>query len=141
MKRHQIEVLYVRWMAPLAGYPSGMGCAKLLKVAFVDESDHDAFGFLDPDDWEAYYIGMNMLMHYTPHGIGHSMVVQEILQDCTNVELMDSTLSEEDKTNEDGHHCQEHGIQPCECDAEQGGNDDDNKDGSDDDDNDNEESD
>jgi hypothetical protein len=48
MKRHQIEVLYVRWMAPLADHRSGMSCAKLPKVAFVDESDHDAYGWLDP---------------------------------------------------------------------------------------------
>jgi hypothetical protein len=48
MKRHQIEILYVRWMAPLSDHRSGMNCARLPKVAFIDESDHDAFGFLDP---------------------------------------------------------------------------------------------
>jgi hypothetical protein len=47
-KRHQIEVLYVRWMAPLADHQSGMSCARLPKIAFIEESDHDAFGFLDP---------------------------------------------------------------------------------------------
>jgi hypothetical protein len=48
IKKHQIEVLHVRWLAPLTGYQSGMDCARLPKVAFVEESDHDAFGFLDP---------------------------------------------------------------------------------------------
>jgi hypothetical protein len=48
IKRHQMEVLYVRWLAPLADHQSGMACARLPKVAFVDESDRDAFGFLDP---------------------------------------------------------------------------------------------
>jgi hypothetical protein len=48
IKRHQIEVLYVRWMAPLIDHQSGMSCARLPKVAFVEDSDSDAFGFLDP---------------------------------------------------------------------------------------------
>jgi hypothetical protein len=49
MKKHQIEVLYVRWLAPLIDHQSGFHCARLPQVAFVDESDHDAFGFLDPN--------------------------------------------------------------------------------------------
>jgi hypothetical protein len=48
MKMYQIEVLYVRWLAPLVGHRSGMNCTRLPKVAFVEESDRDAFGFLDP---------------------------------------------------------------------------------------------
>ncbi|KAG1845733.1 hypothetical protein DFJ58DRAFT_730795 [Suillus subalutaceus] len=48
IKRHQIEVLYVRWLAPLSDHRSGMRCARLPKVAFIEESDRDAFGFLDP---------------------------------------------------------------------------------------------
>jgi hypothetical protein len=48
IKEHQIEVLYVRWMAPLTGHQSGMTCARLPKVAFVEDTDSDAFGFLDP---------------------------------------------------------------------------------------------
>jgi hypothetical protein len=48
-KMHEIEVLYVRWLAPLIGHKSGTNCARLPKVAFVDESDCDAFGFLDPN--------------------------------------------------------------------------------------------
>ncbi|KIK31400.1 hypothetical protein CY34DRAFT_38511, partial [Suillus luteus UH-Slu-Lm8-n1] len=48
IKRRQIEVLYVRWMAPLIDYQSGMSCARLPKVAFVEDSDCDAFGFLNP---------------------------------------------------------------------------------------------
>jgi hypothetical protein len=48
IKKHQIEVLYVRWLAPLTGHQSGISSARLPKVAFVEESDHDTFGFLDP---------------------------------------------------------------------------------------------
>ncbi|KAG1807651.1 uncharacterized protein BJ212DRAFT_1281691, partial [Suillus subaureus] len=48
VKKQQMEVLYVRWLAPVTGHRSGMNYARLLKVAFVEESDHDAFGFLDP---------------------------------------------------------------------------------------------
>jgi hypothetical protein len=48
VKKHQIEVLFVRWLAPLSDHRSGMNCARLPKVAFVEESDRDAFGFLDP---------------------------------------------------------------------------------------------
>lgn len=46
-KQH-LEVLWVRWLAPLRNHRSGMKYARLPKVAFVDESDPDAFGFLDP---------------------------------------------------------------------------------------------
>jgi hypothetical protein len=48
LKKKQVEVLYVRWLAPLTGHQSGMGCARLPKVAFVEDTDSDAFGFLDP---------------------------------------------------------------------------------------------
>jgi hypothetical protein len=48
IKRHQIEVLYVRWMVPLIDHQSGMSCAWLPKIVFVEESDNDVFGFLDP---------------------------------------------------------------------------------------------
>jgi hypothetical protein len=48
VKQH-LEVLWVRWLAPLRSHKSGMKCAHLLKVVFVDESDTDAFGFLDPN--------------------------------------------------------------------------------------------
>jgi hypothetical protein len=48
VKKHQIEVLFVRWLAPLSDHRSGMSCARLPKIAFVEESDRDAFGFLDP---------------------------------------------------------------------------------------------
>ncbi|KAG2135061.1 hypothetical protein BD769DRAFT_1665020 [Suillus cothurnatus] len=48
MIKHQIEALYVRWLAPLIDHQSGIDCTQLPKVAFVEESDHDAFGFLDP---------------------------------------------------------------------------------------------
>jgi hypothetical protein len=48
IKKHQIEVLYVRWMALLTDHQSGMSYARLPKVAFVEDCDRDAFGFLDP---------------------------------------------------------------------------------------------
>lgn len=47
VKRH-IEFLLVRWLAVLQGHKSGMKHARLPKIAFVEESDPDAFGFLDP---------------------------------------------------------------------------------------------
>lgn len=47
-KWQEIEVLFVRWLAPLTNHQSGMNCARLPKIAFVEESDRDAFGFLDP---------------------------------------------------------------------------------------------
>jgi hypothetical protein len=49
-KKQRLEVLYVRWLAPLvpSDYQSGMRHARLPKVAFVEESDNDAFGFLNP---------------------------------------------------------------------------------------------
>ncbi|KAG2139105.1 uncharacterized protein EDB93DRAFT_1253173 [Suillus bovinus] len=47
IKQH-LEVLWVQWLAPLRNHQSGMKHTRLPKVAFVDESDLDAFGFLDP---------------------------------------------------------------------------------------------
>jgi hypothetical protein len=47
VKRH-LEALWVRWLAPLQDHQSGVKHARLPKVAFVEESDVDAFGFLDP---------------------------------------------------------------------------------------------
>jgi hypothetical protein len=47
VKQH-LEVLWVRWLAPLRNHKSGTKHARLPKIAFVDESDPDAFGFLDP---------------------------------------------------------------------------------------------
>ncbi|KAG1816036.1 uncharacterized protein BJ212DRAFT_1481109 [Suillus subaureus] len=46
--KHHLEVLWVRWLALLRNHKSGMKCAHLPRVAFVDESDTDTFGFLDP---------------------------------------------------------------------------------------------
>lgn len=48
IKKLEIEVLYVRWLAPLTDHQSGLHCARLPKLAFVEDSDRDAFGFLDP---------------------------------------------------------------------------------------------
>ncbi|KAG2068238.1 hypothetical protein BDR04DRAFT_1024951, partial [Suillus decipiens] len=44
------QVLYVRWLVPLIDHQSGISHAQLPKVtfAFVNESDCDAFGFLNP---------------------------------------------------------------------------------------------
>ncbi|KAG1855096.1 hypothetical protein C8R48DRAFT_776498 [Suillus tomentosus] len=47
VKQH-LEILWVRWLAPLQNHKSGTRYARLPKVAFVEESDTDAFGFLDP---------------------------------------------------------------------------------------------
>jgi hypothetical protein len=47
IKRH-LELLWVRWLAVLRNYKSGLNQARLPKIAFVEESDPDAFGFLDP---------------------------------------------------------------------------------------------
>jgi hypothetical protein len=46
--KQRIEVLWVRWLAVLRGYKCGTKHARLPKIAFVEESDQDAFGFLDP---------------------------------------------------------------------------------------------
>ncbi|KAG2154499.1 uncharacterized protein EDB93DRAFT_1051413, partial [Suillus bovinus] len=45
--RQHLEVLWVRWFAMLQTHKSGMHVARLPKVAFVEEADQDAFGFLD----------------------------------------------------------------------------------------------
>ncbi|KAG1779369.1 hypothetical protein EV702DRAFT_1214493 [Suillus placidus] len=49
-REQHLEVLHVRWLAPLisSGYQSGIQCARLPKVVFVEESDYDTFRFLDP---------------------------------------------------------------------------------------------
>ncbi|KAG2139092.1 uncharacterized protein EDB93DRAFT_1253157 [Suillus bovinus] len=47
VKQH-LEVLFVRWLAPLQTHMSGMKHAHLPKVAFVEEVDPDTFGFLNP---------------------------------------------------------------------------------------------
>jgi len=49
LKMHEIEVLYVRWLAPVVNHRSGVDCARLPQITFVEESDYDAFGFLDPN--------------------------------------------------------------------------------------------
>lgn len=47
VKQH-LEFLFVRWLAPLQTHMSGIKHARLPNVAFVEEVDPDAFGFLDP---------------------------------------------------------------------------------------------
>lgn len=46
--KHHLEVLWVRWLAPLQTHQFSMKHAHLLKVAFVEESDPDSFRFLNP---------------------------------------------------------------------------------------------
>ena len=45
----RMEFLWVRWLGIEPGYRSGSKVARLPKVGFVEDSDSDAFGFLDPD--------------------------------------------------------------------------------------------
>jgi hypothetical protein len=47
-EKQHLEVLHIRWLAPLTSHRSGMQHARLPKVAFMEESDRDAFGFLNP---------------------------------------------------------------------------------------------
>ena len=44
-----MEFLWVRWLGIEPGYRSGSKVARLPKVGFVEDTDDDAFGFLDPD--------------------------------------------------------------------------------------------
>ncbi|KAG2032650.1 hypothetical protein BDR03DRAFT_935890 [Suillus americanus] len=146
-KTHQIEVLYVRWLAPLTGHHSGMKCARLPKIAFVEDTDSDAFGFLDPTqvirgahlipafssgrgttslyNWEVYCVGIfvdcDMFMRYTHYGIGHPTALRKLTKDCADADLADSPESEEDETNGDW----ESNLQPCEGDSERESCDDD----------------
>ena len=44
-----MEFLWVRWLGIEPGHRSGSKVARLPKVGFVEDTDDDAFGFLDPD--------------------------------------------------------------------------------------------
>jgi hypothetical protein len=44
-----MEFLWVRWLGIEPGHRSGSKVARLPKVGFVEETDEDAFGFLDQD--------------------------------------------------------------------------------------------
>ena len=44
-----VEFLWVRWLGIEPGYRSSSKAARLPKVGFVEDTDEDAFGFLDPD--------------------------------------------------------------------------------------------
>ena len=44
-----MQFLWVRWLGTEPGYRSGSRVARLPKVGFVEVTDSDAFGFLDPD--------------------------------------------------------------------------------------------
>ncbi|KAF9783667.1 hypothetical protein BJ322DRAFT_1109524 [Thelephora terrestris] len=44
-----VQFLWVRWLGIEPGYHSGSRVARLPKVGFVEATDDDAFGFLDPD--------------------------------------------------------------------------------------------
>ena len=44
-----MQFLWVRWLGAEPGYRSGSKVARLPKVGFIEDTDGDAFGFLDPD--------------------------------------------------------------------------------------------
>ena len=44
-----MQFLWVRWLSAEPGYRSGSQVARLPKIGFVEATDDDAFGFLDPD--------------------------------------------------------------------------------------------
>ena len=44
-----MEFLWVRWLGIEPGHRSGSKVARLPKIGFVEDTDEDAFGFLDPD--------------------------------------------------------------------------------------------
>ena len=45
----RMEFLWVQWLGIEPGHRSGSKVARLPKVGFVEDTDEDAFGFLDPD--------------------------------------------------------------------------------------------
>ena len=45
----RMEFVWVRWLGIEPRYRSGSKVARLPKVGFVEDTDEDAFGFLDPD--------------------------------------------------------------------------------------------
>jgi len=45
----RMEFVWVRWLGVEPGYRSGSKAARLPKVGFVEDTDEDAFGFVDPD--------------------------------------------------------------------------------------------
>lgn len=68
--KERLEVLWVRWLAPIQNHKSGVNHAHLPKLAFIEESDIDAFGFLDPVIRGAHLIlafnsgcGVSLLCH------------------------------------------------------------------------------
>ena len=44
-----MQFLWVRWLGAEPGYHFGSKVARLPKVGFVEATDEDTFGFLDPD--------------------------------------------------------------------------------------------
>ncbi|KAG2157996.1 uncharacterized protein EDB93DRAFT_1077626 [Suillus bovinus] len=46
--KRNLKVLFVRWLAALRSYKCGMKHTCLPKIAFMEESDPDMFGFLNP---------------------------------------------------------------------------------------------
>lgn len=45
----RMEFVWVRWLGAEPGHRSGSKVARLPKIGFVEATDKDAFGFLDPD--------------------------------------------------------------------------------------------
>ncbi|KAG2064669.1 hypothetical protein BDR04DRAFT_1122400 [Suillus decipiens] len=111
-----LEVLWVRWLVPPQTYKSGTKYAHLPKVAFVKESDPDAFRILDPrhstsslhygkllahsveelDDWEEHYMGI----------IPHLVITRDCLESMKPANAMDTvddTNHEELADGDEGH--------------------------------------
>jgi hypothetical protein len=44
----RLEFLWVRWFGTVAGHRHGFKVARLPKIGFIEETDDQAFGFLDP---------------------------------------------------------------------------------------------
>ena len=44
-----MQFLWVQWLGAEPGYRSGSRVARLPKIGFIEATDEDAFGFLDPD--------------------------------------------------------------------------------------------
>ncbi|KAI4294255.1 hypothetical protein K525DRAFT_274479, partial [Schizophyllum commune Loenen D] len=80
----QMDFLWVRWLGSEPGYRWGRRFAHLPTVGYFEETQPDAFGFLDPalvvrdgqeDDWINYYVNIfvdrDMFMRHLGGGIGH----------------------------------------------------------------------
>ncbi|KIK36998.1 hypothetical protein CY34DRAFT_16002 [Suillus luteus UH-Slu-Lm8-n1] len=137
VKRY-IEFLWVRWLAVLQGHKSGMKHARLPKIAFVEESDPDAFGFLDPGQdasQRSSTTGNNtmlgfdrdMFMCYTHLSIGHSAMLRRITRDCLGSGLVTHTNASNEEDSED--HKEAGDGEGYECDKDDEDDEDDDEEG------------